>query len=141
MSDYAKIACPACLVANRVPATRLGENPSCGKCGATLLDGTPIELSESQFEVFMRRTDLPVLVDFWAPWCGPCHAMAPNFERAAQQLRDHVRLVKVNIEEAQRLAARYAIRSIPTLVLFKNSVEVKRTSGAMDTGALTKWAT
>jgi thioredoxin 2 len=100
----------------------------------------PVELGEAQFETFVQRTALPVLADFWAPWCGPCRQMAPHFERAAQALKDRVRLVKVNTEEAPGLAARYAIRAIPTLVLFKDGAEVKRVSGAMDAGALARWA-
>lgn len=140
MSEFVQIACPACLAANRVPTARLAGNPKCGKCGTALLDGAPIELREEQFETFVQRTELPVLADFWAPWCGPCRAMAPHFERAAQQLRDRARLVKVNTEEAQGLAASYGIRTIPTLVLFRNGTEVKRTSGAMDAGALVRWA-
>ena len=140
MSDDAvQVACPSCLVANRVPRARLAEDPKCGKCGARLLDGAPLELTEAGFPSFLRRTELPVLVDFWAPWCGPCRAMAPHFERAAQDLRDRARLVKVNTEEAQGLAARYGIRAIPTLILFKNGAEVKRASGAMDAGALARW--
>jgi thioredoxin 2 len=139
VSDAVQVACPSCLVANRVPTARLAEDPKCGKCGARLLDGTPLELTEEGFPSFLRRTELPVLVDFWAPWCGPCRAMAPHFERAAQDLRDRARLVKVNTEEAQGLAARYGIRAIPTLILFKNGAEVKRASGAMDAGALARW--
>ena len=140
MSDFVHIACPSCLAANRVPAERTAEDPKCGKCGAALLDGAPAELGEDQLEPFVQRTELPVLVDFWAPWCGPCRAMAPHFERAAQSLKDRVRLVKVNTEEAPGLAARYNIRAIPTLVLFKNGTEAKRMSGALDAGALERWA-
>ena len=140
MSDVVQVACPACLAPNRVPAARVAEDPKCGKCGAALLDGAPAELNEDQFEPFVQRTELPVLVDFWAPWCGPCRAMAPHFERAAQQLKDRVRLVKVNTEDAPGLAARYNIRAIPTLVLFRNGVEQKRMSGALDAGALERWA-
>jgi thioredoxin 2 len=139
MSDVVQVACPACLAPNRVPAARVAEDPKCGKCGAALLDGAPAELREDQFESFVARTGLPVLADFWAPWCGPCRAMAPHFERAAHELKDRVRLVKVNTEEAPQLAARYNIRAIPTLVLFRNGVEAKRTSGALDAGALTRW--
>jgi thioredoxin 2 len=139
MSDVVQVACPSCLAANRVPAARTSEDPKCGKCGAALLDGAPAELREQQFETFVSRTELPVLADFWAPWCGPCRAMAPHFERAARELKDRVRLVKVNTEEAPQLAARYNIRAIPTLVLFRNGVEAKRTSGALDAGALTRW--
>jgi thioredoxin 2 len=140
MSGVVQVACPACLAPNRVPAARMGEDPKCGKCGAALLDGAPAELREDQFEDFVQRTELPVLVDFWAPWCGPCRAMAPHFERAARSLKDRVRLVKVNTEEAPGLAARYGIRAIPTLVLFKNGAEAKRMSGALDAGALERWA-
>jgi thioredoxin 2 len=140
VSEFVQIACPHCLAANRVPAARLGEDPKCGKCGAALLDGAPLELREDQFESFVQRTQLPVLADFWAPWCGPCRAMAPHFERAAGELKDRVRLVKVNTEEAPQLARRYGIRAIPTLVLFKDGAEVKRASGAMDAGALARWA-
>ena len=140
MSDAIQVACPSCLAANRVPAARTGEDPKCGKCGAALLDGAPAELGEQQFEQFVSRTELPVLVDFWAPWCGPCRAMAPHFERAAAELKDSVRLVKVNTEEAPALAQRYGIRAIPTLVLFKGGVEAKRMSGALDAGALARWA-
>jgi len=140
VSESVQVACPACLAPNRVPAARMAEDPKCGKCGAALLDGAPAELNEDQFEPFVQRTELPVLVDFWAPWCGPCRAMAPHFERAAQQLKDRVRLVKVNTEDAPGLAARYNIRAIPTLVLFRNGVEQKRMSGALDAGALERWA-
>jgi len=140
VSEVIQVACPACLAPNRVPAARIAEDPKCGKCGAALLDGAPAELNEDQFEPFVQRTELPVLVDFWAPWCGPCRAMAPHFERAAQQMKERVRLVKVNTEEAPGLAARYNIRAIPTLVLFRNGVEQKRMSGALDAGALERWA-
>ena len=140
MSEFVQVACPACLAANRVPAARAGEDPKCGKCGAALLDGAPAELREDQFEAFVQRTGLPVLADFWAPWCGPCRSMAPHFERAARDLKDRVRLVKVNTEDAPGLAQRYGIRAIPTLVLFRDGAEVKRASGAMDAGALARWA-
>jgi thioredoxin 2 len=139
-SDHVQVACPACLTANRVPAARLGEEPKCGKCGAALLGGTPLELAEAQFDDFVRRTELPVIADFWAPWCGPCRAMAPHFERAARELKGRARLVKVNTEEAPGLAARMGIRAIPTIALFRNGAEVKRVSGALDAAALVRWA-
>jgi thioredoxin 2 len=139
VSESVQIACASCLTGNRVPAQRMAEDPKCGKCGAALLDGAPVELGGEQFETFVQRTELPVLADFWAPWCGPCRAMAPQFERAARELKDRVRLVKVNTEQAQELAARYGIRAIPTLVLFRNGAEVKRASGAMDAGMLARW--
>jgi len=139
VSEHVQVACPSCLAANRVPAARLSEDPKCGKCGTRLLDGAPVELTEAQFDEYLQRTELPVLADFWAPWCGPCRAMAPHFERAARELKDRARLVKVNTDQAQELAARYGIRAIPTLMLFRNGAEVKRASGAMDAGALARW--
>jgi len=140
VSEFVQVACPACLAANRVAAARMAEGPTCGKCGAALLDGKPAELGEAGFDKFVARTELPVLVDFWAPWCGPCRSMAPHFERAAEALKGRVRLVKVNTEEAPQLASRYDIRAIPTLVLFRNGAEEKRMSGALDAGALERWA-
>ncbi len=140
MSDIVQVACPACLTANRVPSARLGEEPRCGHCGKPLLADKPIELDEAGFDKFVARTGLPVLADFWAPWCGPCRAMAPHFERAAAQLKGRVQLVKVNTEEAPGLAMRQRIRAIPTLVLFRDGSEVKRASGALDTGELVRWA-
>jgi thioredoxin 2 len=134
-----QVACPGCLTANRVPPERLGEDPKCGKCGTRLLDGAPVELGEAQFDAFVARTELPVLADFWAPWCGPCRAMAPHFERAAHELGEKVRFVKINTEEAPALAGRLGIRAIPTLVLFRNGVEDKRRSGALDAASLVQW--
>jgi thioredoxin 2 len=135
----AHVACPACLKANRIPVARLGDGPKCGGCGTPLLDGKPVALDERSFDAFVGRTDLPVVVDFWAPWCGPCRAMAPAFESAAAQAATQVRFAKLNTEEAQSLAARFGIRSIPTLVLFQDGREVERTSGAMDARSLLRW--
>ena len=135
-----QVACPRCLTANRVPGERLGERPKCGKCGAPLLEGAPLELGEAAFDDYVARTQLPVVADFWAPWCGPCRAMAPHFERAAAQLNEKVVFVKVNTEEAPGLAARMSIRAIPTLVLFRNGLEAKRISGALDAASLVQWA-
>ena len=131
-----QVACPRCLTVNRVPEGRLGDDPGCGKCHAALLPGAPAALSEANFPAFLQG-DLPVVVDFWAPWCGPCRAMAPHFERAAARLKGRVRFAKVNSDEAPGLAARFGIRAIPTLILFRNGVEVKRTAGVVE--RLAEW--
>lgn len=140
MSETVQLACPSCLTANRVHADRLGDGPKCGRCGEPLRAADPAEVDEAGFEKFVARSELPVLADFWAPWCGPCRAMAPHFARAAEQLKGRVQLVKVNTEQAQGLAQRMGIRAIPTLVLFRDGAEVKRVSGALDAGELVRWA-
>ena len=133
------IVCPHCDAVNRVPASRLGENPKCGKCGNPLFTGEPLNLDTPRFMRHLQRSDLPLLVDFWAPWCGPCKMMAPAFAQAARQLEPGVRLIKVNTEEEQQLAAQYGIRSIPTLALFHKGREVARQAGAMDAGNIVRW--
>lgn len=140
MSEITQVPCPSCLAANRVPSERIGEDPKCGKCGTALVAGAPAELDEAAFDDYVARSDLPVLADFWAPWCGPCRSMAPHFERAAAALKGRVQLVKVNTEAAPRLAMRMGIRAIPTLVLYRDGAEVKRASGALDAGELARWA-
>lgn len=139
-ADSTLLACPACMTANRVPAARFDEEPKCGKCAAALLEGKPLALGEESFDKFLARTGLPVLVDFWATWCAPCRSMAPAFEQAARSLRIEVRLAKVDTEANPSLAARYAIRSIPTLILFRDGREAKRISGALDAAALLLFA-
>ena len=134
-----QVACPKCLAANRVPLTRLEAGPKCGKCGAPLLDETPIALDEASFDAFVARTHMPVLIDFWAPWCAPCRAMAPAFERVAAAMRYRVRFAKINTDEAQGLGARLGIRGIPTLILFRDGQERNRVSGAMDANSLERW--
>ena len=140
MSAITQVPCPSCLAANRVPSERIGEDPKCGKCGTALVAGAPAELDEAAFDDYVARSELPVLADFWAPWCGPCRSMAPHFERAAAALKGRVQLVKVNTEAAPRLAMRLGIRAIPTLVLYRDGAEVKRASGALDAGELARWA-
>ncbi|CAN5893557.1 thioredoxin TrxC [soil metagenome] len=130
-SNRLNVVCGHCQATNRVPAERLAEDPTCGKCGQELLAGRPIELNDSNFERFTDRTDLPVLVDFWAPWCGPCVGMAPQFDLAAKQLKGRAILVKVNSDDNPKTASRFGIRSIPTLVKLASGRETSRQSGAV----------
>jgi len=134
-----ELVCPDCNAVNRVPDERLAEHPKCGKCSGALLPGRPVELGNTQFEKFVSRSGLPVVADFWAPWCGPCKAFAPTFSQVAAELNTRYRFVKVNTEVEQSLAMKYAIRSIPTLAIFKNGREVTRLSGALDAGSLRQW--
>ncbi|HRP25427.1 MAG TPA: thioredoxin TrxC [Thauera sp.] len=141
MNESLHIVCPHCHGINRVPGNRLGEAPSCGRCHQALFDGAPAALTADSFARHVERNDLPVLVDFWAPWCGPCKMMAPQFQQAAGMLEPRVRLAKLNTEAEQSLAARYGIRSIPTMVLFHGGREIARQSGAMGAQDIVRWAT
>jgi thioredoxin 2 len=135
------IVCPQCQAVNRVPSERLRESPDCGQCHQPLFTGKPINLTAADFDRHMSRSDIPLLVDFWAPWCGPCRMMAPAFEQAAAQLEPNFRVAKINTEDEQTLGARYGIRSIPTLGLFLQGREIARQAGAMGAADIVRWAT
>jgi thioredoxin 2 len=133
-SEY--IVCQHCFTANRLPNIKLNDGPVCGKCHQPIFMGMPVELSDSNFSKFITHTSIPVVVDFWASWCGPCKMMAPIFSQASSQLEPGILLAKINTEQSQATAAKYGIRSIPTLLIFKNGKEVSRQAGAVDLNTL-----
>jgi thioredoxin 2 len=139
MSNPIHVVCPHCDAVNRLPRERLGEGGTCGKCHRPLFTGHPVALDEARFERHATRSDLPLVVDFWAEWCAPCKMMAPAFEAAAAQLEPAARLAKVDTEQAQGLAMRFGIRSIPTLAIFRGGRELARQAGAMDADRLLAW--
>lgn len=139
MSDMMRILCPRCHTINRVPAARLPDSPKCGQCHKPLFTGHPIALTASDFDVQVTRNDIPLVVDFWAPWCGPCRMMAPAFEQAAKALEPLARLGKVNTEDEPTLAARFGIASIPTMIIFCNGREVARQPGALGLQDIVRW--
>jgi thioredoxin 2 len=141
MSDSIQIVCGHCDAVVRVPLDRLQQGPKCPKCHNALFAGAPIELTTARFDKHLTRNDLPLVVDVWAPWCGPCRMMAPHFEQAAREFAARARLAKVNSDEENALAARFGIRGIPTLIVFRNGKEIARQAGAMDGGGLRRWLT
>ena len=139
MSNPLHVVCPHCHTTNRVAPADLDGAPDCGKCHKPLFAGQPAALDEAAFDRHLTRSDIPLLVDFWAPWCGPCRQMAPAYEQAARQLEPQVRVAKVDTEAVQNLGARYNIRSIPTLALVRGGREVVRQAGAMGAADIVRW--
>lgn len=139
MNESLHVVCTHCHAVNRVPALRMADAPSCGRCQHLLFQGQPVALDSAHFDKHLKG-DLPLVVDFWAPWCGPCKTMAPQFAAAAQQLEPQMRLAKVDTEAEQALGARFGIRSIPTMVLFRSGRELARKSGALTTRDIVAWA-
>ena len=131
--SYINFICPNCKKINRLPRKDSYKKAKCGECGTSLLNTKPITANDNEFNYIIQNATVPVIVDFWAPWCGPCRMMAPNFEKASLTLSPKVQFVKVNTEEAQQSALKYSIRSIPTVIVFKDGVEVERLSGALPT--------
>ena len=139
MSQPVQVVCGRCSATNRVPAERLSDGPVCGKCRTGLFTGKPVDLHAGNFKKFLSQIDLPVVVDFWAPWCGPCKAMAPAYAKAAGELEPGMILTKLDTEANQQLAGAYNIRSIPTMIVFQKGKEVDRVSGALPLAKLKSW--
>ena len=133
------VACPSDASLNRVPRAKLDQNPSCGRCHKPLFQGKAVELNAANFDSHALKSDLPIVIDFWAEWCGPCRMMTPNFEMAVPRLEPRVRLGKLDTEAESAIARRYGIRGIPSMVMIRKGREVARTSGAMPTSAIVDW--
>ena len=138
-NDSLVVACPADGTLNRVARAKLGADPKCGKCGRPLFQGKPVDLDAASFDRHVLKSDLPVVIDFWAAWCGPCRMMGPNFEAAAARLEPRVRMAKLDTEAQRAIAARYGIQGIPTMIMLRKGREIARTSGAMPTSAIVQW--
>lgn len=133
------IVCSHCHATNRIPEGRKASEGQCGKCKETIWDGRPVDLTEHQFSKYISKNDLPIVIDFWASWCGPCKAMAPAYAQVAEQMKDQALFAKVNTVNAEQLSAQFNIRSIPTLMVFRNGKEIDRLAGALPANQLHQW--
>ena len=139
MTEFVHVVCPSCDGVNRLPPARLAQGPKCGRCKEPLFTGAPVALTGSRFSTHLARSDLPLIVDFWAAWCGPCKAMAPIFERAARALEPRARFVKIDVDANPDLAARFGVKGIPALFVFKSGKVAAHQAGVVDQALLTSW--